>query len=94
MATLGSNILKGNNILTVSLPVTIFKKEGHLQIIADSFSIAPILLQNITDPIQRIKRAIIISVAVGTLGISAQKPFFPTMGETLQVWMGGCPMYM
>jgi hypothetical protein len=40
------------------------------------------------------KKAIIISVSVGTLGISVEKPFFPTLGETLQVWIGGCPMYM
>lgn len=38
---MGSNLLKGGNILNVSLPVTIFKKAGHMEMIADSFSIAP-----------------------------------------------------
>ena len=44
LASIGTNILKGGNILNVSLPVTIFKKEGHLQMVADSFSLAPKLL--------------------------------------------------
>lgn len=62
--------------------------------IADSFSIAPRLFENCTDPLERVKNAVVISVAVGTLGLSVEKPFFPTLGETLQVWIGGCPMYM
>lgn len=94
MSSMGANLLKGNNVLNVSLPVTIFNKKGHMHIVADSFSIAPRLLQNVSDRIERIKKSVILSVAVGTLGISAQKPFFPTLGETLQVWIAGCPMYI
>jgi hypothetical protein len=56
--------------LNVSLPVTIFKKEGHLQMIADSFSLAPKLLENVADPIERLKKAVLVSISVGTLGIS------------------------
>jgi hypothetical protein len=56
--------------LNFSLPVTIFKKEGHLQMIADSFSLAPRLLEGVKDPLERIKKSLIVSVGVGTLGIS------------------------
>jgi hypothetical protein len=94
LTTIGSNIMKGGNILNVSLPVTIFKKAGHLQMIAVSFSLAPKLLENVVDPIERMKKAVLISLAVGTWGITAEKPFFPFVGETLQVWIAGCPMYM
>jgi hypothetical protein len=72
--------MKGNNILNVSLPVTIFKKSGHLQMIAVSFSIAPKLLENVVDPVERMKKSVILSLAVGTLGISVEKPFFPFVG--------------
>lgn len=41
MSSMGANLLKGNNVLNVSLPVTIFNKKGHMHIVADSFSIAP-----------------------------------------------------
>ena len=33
-------------------------------------------------------------ISVGNLGISIEKPFYPHLGETLQVWIGGCPMYL
>lgn len=62
--------------------------------IADSFSLSPKLLEGVRDPLERMKKAVVISVSIGTLGISVEKPFFPTLGETLQVWIGGCPMYM
>lgn len=48
--------------------------------IADSFSLSPKLLENVSDPLERMKRAILVSIAVGTLGISVEKPFFPTLG--------------
>jgi hypothetical protein len=80
ISSIGTNILKGGNILNVSLPVTIFKKEGHLQMLADSFSLAPQLFEGETNPMERMKKAVLLSLAVGTLGISAEKPFFPFLG--------------
>lgn len=44
ITTFGNNILKGNSILNISLPVTIFRKESHLYSIARNFSFAPLLL--------------------------------------------------
>lgn len=31
---------------------------------------------------------------MGTLGISMQKPFNPILGETLQLRIDGCPIYL
>jgi hypothetical protein len=38
--------------------------------VADSFSLAPKLLEGVKNPLEIIKIALIVSVAVGTLGIS------------------------
>ena len=70
ITSIGSNILKGNNVFNVSLPVTIFKKQSHLQMLAKSFSMAPKLLQGVTDPVERMKRALLLMISVGNLGIS------------------------
>lgn len=36
----------------------------------------------------------LLVVSVGNLSIHAEKPFNPLLGETLQTWIGGCPMYL
>lgn len=35
-----------------------------------------------------------LAVSVGTLGISFLKPFNPILGETLQMRIDGCPVYL
>lgn len=41
-----------------------------------------------------VKWATLLVVSIGVLGISMDKPFFPFLGETAQLWIGGCPMYL
>ena len=94
LTTFGNNILKGGSILNISLPVTIFKKESHLKSIALNFCYAPLFFDGLTDPFERIKFATLMAISVGTTGISIAKPFNPILGETLQLWIGGCPIYL
>ena len=46
------------------------------------------------DPLERVKAATLLAVSVGTLGISLLKPFNPLLGETLQLRIDGCPIYL
>lgn len=94
-----NNLLSGGSILNISLPVNIFKRESHLESIARDFCYAPLFFERMgvnfkADPIERVKYATLLCISVGTLGISMDKPFNPILGETLQVWIGGCPMYL
>ena len=56
---MGSNLLKGKSIMTVSIPVTVFESRTLLERVADNFLYAPIFLdqaaQVIDDPIQSFK---------------------------------------
>lgn len=43
---------------------------------------------------ERVKYATLLAISVGTLGISLQKPFNPILGETIQLRIDGCPIYL
>lgn len=56
----------------MSLPITIFRKESHLESIARDFCFAPMFFDKLSkggDPLERVKYATLLSVSVGTLGI-------------------------
>lgn len=44
--------------------------------------------------LERVKYATLLAVSVGTVGILMDKPFNPILGETIQLWIKGCPMYV
>jgi hypothetical protein len=46
------------------------------------------------DNLEKIKYSLLFSISVSILSISINKPFNPILGETLQVWIDGCPMYI
>ena len=86
---------KNGGIVNISLPVIIFKKESHLQSIANNFSYAPLLLdREHKNALARFKQCILFTIAVANLGISSEKPFNPILGETMQGMIGGCPVYV
>ena len=94
-----NNLLSGGSILNISLPVNIFKRESHLVSIGRDFCYAPVFFDRVgvniePSPLERVKYATLLCISVGTLGISMDKPFNPILGETLQLWLGGCPMYL
>lgn len=68
-------------MLNISLPVTVFKKESHLESIARDFCYAPLFFERgSNDSLERIKFASLLAISVGTLGISMEKPFNPLLG--------------
>jgi hypothetical protein len=52
---MGSNLLKGQSIMNVSLPVNIFDEKTLLHRVAENFLYAPIFMEqaaNATDPVE------------------------------------------
>jgi hypothetical protein len=95
ISAIGNKILRGDTrVLSISLPVAIFRKESHLQTIARNLSFCPLLFERPSSPLERVKLATLFAISVGTLGISMEKPFAPLLGETLQAWIDGCPVYL
>lgn len=60
-------------------------------------SFAPIFLEKAVtaiDPLEKIKFVFLYSLSVTVSSISINKPFNPILGETLQAWIDGCPVYL
>lgn len=46
------------------------------------------------DPVERMKAILLYALSVTVSSISVNKPFNPILGETLQMWIDGCPVYL
>mmetsp|Transcript_4225 Transcript_4225/g.15173 ORF Transcript_4225/g.15173 Transcript_4225/m.15173 type:complete len:438 (-) Transcript_4225:311-1624(-) len=84
-----SNLIKGKNLLTISMPVRIFEPRSFLEKILDTWYEAPVHLSNAadaSDPVERMKHVLawMISGFSRSFG-NWQKPFNPLLGET---WEG------
>ena len=93
---LGMNLLKGENILHVSLPVGMFSKMSLLERVAIEHSYAPIFLKaaaEATDPRERLKHCVAFGISALHLLIQQEKPFNPILGETVQRTCGDCEIY-
>ncbi|CAD8195192.1 unnamed protein product [Paramecium octaurelia] len=95
LSKMGSNLLKGKSILSVSLPVYVFEKRTNLQRFGDSFAYAPHFLENVpNDPVQQMGAVIAFSLSFTIVYLNLEKPFNPILGETCQLWIKGCPVYL
>jgi len=45
------------------------------------------------DPVERLKRVMILGLSQSILFLDINKPFNPILGETYQSYIGGCPFY-
>ena len=84
---IGVNLLTGNSIMNISLPIKIFEPRSFLEKIAADFSYAPYFLTKAhenEDPFIRYKW--VISWLIGSCHLEPQmiKPFNPILGETFQ----------
>ena len=55
---MGSNLLKGKGILSISLPVDVFSMESNLERLARTFVAAPMTLESVVksnDPLAQLK---------------------------------------
>eukprot|EP00696_Hemimastix_kukwesjijk_P004896 gnl/Hemi2/16262_TR5406_c0_g1_i1.p1 gnl/Hemi2/16262_TR5406_c0_g1~~gnl/Hemi2/16262_TR5406_c0_g1_i1.p1 ORF type:complete len:410 (-),score=155.90 gnl/Hemi2/16262_TR5406_c0_g1_i1:252-1481(-) len=87
LKSVGSAILEGKDLLSVSLPVRIFEPRSFLERICDNWAFAPTLLAKAVaahDPLERFKWVVAFVVSGLCRTCTAQKPFNPILGETFQ----------
>ena len=94
---LGSNILQGKSISSISFPIELYDTCTELETQAKNFRIFPFFLEKASkcdDPLTRFKLLITASIATMHLGVSQKKPFNSGIGETYQAIINGCPLYL
>lgn len=95
LTKIAKNILSGQSILSISLPVDIFAAESNIQRFLYSMLYAPLLLEKLQHQnlLLRLARTVAFGVSNSLLYLSMEKPFNPILGETFQCWVNGCPAY-
>ncbi len=94
---IGSSILKGESIMSISLPVNIFDKRTLLQVLAYEMSLAPYFLPRAfysNTPIEKLKWVTAFFISALHLSPLQMKPFSPTIGETYQASIGDLDIYV
>ncbi|CAD8147858.1 unnamed protein product [Paramecium pentaurelia] len=94
---MGSNLIQGKSVMSVSLPIQIFESRSFLERMARAQGHAPIFLElaaKSNDPLQQLKQTIAFHMASFMMGIQQEKPFNPILGETFQGRILGCPIYL
>jgi hypothetical protein len=94
---IGKNMLKGQSIMNVSLPVYIFDKRSMLQIFAYELKEAPYLLSKvyyIQNNIEKLKLMTVFLLSQIVLTPILLKPFNPIIGETFQAKIGNLNVYL
>lgn len=94
---IGSNLIKGQSIMNVSLPVNIFDKRTLLQVQAYEMSFAPIFLSKAfysLDKVEKMKCVTTFLVSQLRLSPLQTKPFSPIIGETFQCTIGDLEVYI
>lgn len=88
---MGSNLLKGKSIMSVSLPINIMEPKTMLQRLAEIYSYLPCYAEKIykeKDPIDRMKWYLAYSIAALYGNLEQKKPLNPVWGETYQGYLG------
>jgi hypothetical protein len=83
----GSSLLEGRDLVSVSLPVKLFETRSFLQRLASGWRYTPFFLNRaaeISDPLERFKLVIAFALASLSLQVTEKKPFNPIIGETFQ----------
>ncbi|CAD8111127.1 unnamed protein product [Paramecium sonneborni] len=92
---LGSNLLMGKSLISVSLPVNIFEKRSNLERACYSLGYLWLLERagELSDPLEQIKLVAQFSLAYNIMFLNLEKPFNPILGETFQGYMNGNLLY-
>jgi Oxysterol-binding protein len=83
----GSNIIQGKSVMSISLPIEIFESRSFLERMARSYGHAPIYLEKaakVHNVVERLKIVTAFFMASFMMGIQQEKPFNPILGETFQ----------
>jgi hypothetical protein len=82
LTKMAKNLVSGQSILNVSLPVDIFCPESNLQSFVRGMAYGPLLLENLeqADALTRLLRTIAFGVTNSVLYLHMEKPFNPQLG--------------
>eukprot|EP00475_Leptophrys_vorax_P028174 TRINITY_DN4065_c0_g1_i1.p1 TRINITY_DN4065_c0_g1~~TRINITY_DN4065_c0_g1_i1.p1 ORF type:complete len:943 (-),score=238.86 TRINITY_DN4065_c0_g1_i1:62-2890(-) len=87
--SMGSNIMQGKSLISISMPVKIFESRSFLQRMPDMWTFGPVYLKKAaecTDPIERLKYVMVFIISGLHRGLAQKKPFNPILGETFQCY--------
>ena len=93
---IGGNILHGQSVMYISLPVYVFEGCTMLDRFANIYAYVNQLLVPavpLKDPLEKMKRVMTWAVVTMNMGISQHKPFNPILGETLQGNFGNLEVF-
>ncbi|CAD8099746.1 unnamed protein product [Paramecium sonneborni] len=92
---LGSNLLMGKSLISISLPVNIFERRSNLERACYSLGYMWLLEKagELQDPIEQMKLVAQFSLAYNIMFLNMEKPFNPILGETFQGYMNGNLLY-
>jgi hypothetical protein len=95
LSKIAKNLVSGQSITNISLPVDIFSAESNLQRFLYSMCYGPLVLEGLVNEnaLKRLIKTVIFGVSNSFLYLSMEKPFNPILGETFQCWINGCPAY-
>ncbi|CAD8071612.1 unnamed protein product [Paramecium primaurelia] len=94
---MGSNLLSGKSLMSVSLPIQVFEARSFLERMARGQGHAPVFLEKAaqtTDVFEQLKLTISFHMASFMMGVQQEKPFNPIIGETFEGRIKGCPIYL
>jgi hypothetical protein len=94
---IGSSLIKGQSIMSISLPVNIFDKRTLLQVLSFEISFAPVYLTRAfysTTILDRMKWVTTFLISQLHLSPLQFKPFSPILGETFQCKIGDMDIYV
>lgn len=94
---IGSNLMSGQSIMSVSLPINIFDQRSLLELFAFQNSLAPYFLEKAggeTPTIEKLKLTTTYAVTMLHLSVTQLKPFNPIWGETFQAKIGSAKIFL
>lgn len=93
----GEKLMKGEGVVSISLPVRIFEERSAIERCGDLWTTGPKYLTwagKTTDPIERFKYVMCFMIGSMYMVCQQRKPFNPILGETFQAyWPDGTKMY-
>jgi hypothetical protein len=73
-----------------------FDKKSMLEIVANLMGFFPVFIHeaiNANNLVEQIKYVTMAFMFISSCSPNIEKPFNPILGETLQGWLGGIPIY-
>ena len=82
---IGQNLTAGTSLTSITLPITISEPRSYLEMVADGWCYAPLLLKQAaveTNPVERMKLSVAFAVAGLSNTCCVKKPFNPIVGRS------------